>query len=582
VKRRLAALAVSTVLLWLPAVLTPPVAQAAVCSGWSSTIAPPATIRVLRSATKTVQTVDFETYVKTVMPAEWPSSWPMETLRAGAVAIKQYAWYYTMHYRGGTGTGGCYDVSDNTNDQVYKPETYTPAATHIQAVESTWAESIVKNGTFILTGYRSGTDVACGSDADGSHLQQASARHCGLDGKTGEEILHVYFDPGLSIQGMYPPTTFVPLTPARLLDTRSGNGLSGAFTANTPRTFQVRGRGGVPEAAMAVTGNVTVTNPTASFAVYVGAVPLASPATSTVNFGPGAIVSNGLTVGLGAGGTLSATYMALPGNTTDLVFDVTGYFVADTSGATYHAVAPSRLLDTRVGNGLSGPLLANTPATFQVTGRGGIPSNATAVTGNLTVVDSTFSWAIYVGPDPLASPTSSTINFNAGDVKANGLTVALSTTGSLSATYLSFAGNTTDLVFDVTGYYTADTSGDNYIPMAPARLLDTRVANGLSGKLSANVPGTFQVSGRGGVPSSATAVTGNVTVVNSTYAWAVFVGPVATPSPSSSTINFNTGNVIANGLTVALGPGGTLSATYVSIAGNTTDLIFDVTGYFAP
>ena len=543
---------------------------------------PPATIRVLRSATKTVQTVDFETYVKVVMAAEWPYSWPIESLRAGAVAVKQYAWYYTMHYRGGTGTGGCYDVSDSTTDQLYKPETYTPAASHIQAVESTWAESITKNGSFILTGYRSGSDVACGTDADGSHLYQASARRCALDGKTGEEILHVYFDPGSWIQGLYPATTYVPLAPARLLDTRAGNGLSGTFLANTPRTFQVRGRGGVPESAMAVTGNVTVTNPTASYAVYLGAVPLPNPTTSTVNFNAGAIVSNGLTVGLGAGGTLSATFISLPGNTTDLVFDVTGYFVADTSGATYHSLDPVRLLDTRAGNGLSGPLLANAPATFQVTGRGGIPANATAVSGNLTVVNSTFSWAVYVGPDPTANPTSSTINFSQGEIRANNLTVKLSSAGALSATYMSFAGNTTDLVFDVTGYYTADATGDNYIPMVPARVVDTRAANGLPGKLAANVPGTFQVSGRVGVASNATGVTGNVTVVNSTYSWAVFVGPVATANPSASTINFNRGDVIANGVTVALGSGGTLSATYISEAGNTTDLVFDVTGYFAP
>ena len=393
--------------------------------------------------------------------------------------------------------------------------------------------------------------------------------------------------PGLStgdvgLVGTYPPTSYIPITPARLLDTRSGYGLYGKFTANTPRTFQVRGRGGVPEAAMAVTGNVTVTNPTASFAVYLGGVSSAYPATSTVNFTAGATVSNGLTVGLGAGGTLSATYMTLPGNTTDLVFDVTGYFVADTGGATYHPVAPVRLLDTRVANGLSGKLSANVPGTFQVTGRGGIPSNATAVSGNLTVTNSSNAWAVYLGPAPAASPTTSTINFNKGETRANNLTVMLGSTGTLSATYMSFAGNTADLVFDVTGYYTADSSGYMYVPMAPARLLDTRAGNGLSGALAANAPRTFQVSGRGGVASNATSVTGNVTVVDSTYAWAVFMGPVATASPTTSTINFNTGDVIANGLTVALGSGGTLSATYVSGPGNTTDLVFDVTGYFAP
>jgi hypothetical protein len=128
--------------------------------------------------------------------------------------------------------------------------------------------------------------------------------------------------------------------------------------------------------------------------------------------------------------------------------------VASTPGpAVYVPIAPVRLLDTRVGNGLSAKLSANVPATFQVTGRGGIPADATAVTGNLTVVNSTYPWAVYLGPDPVPSPTSSNVNFTAGEILNNGLSVELSSSGTLSATYMSTGGNTTDLVFDVTGYF---------------------------------------------------------------------------------------------------------------------------------
>jgi hypothetical protein len=116
--------------------------------------------------------------------------------------------------------------------------------------------------------------------------------------------------------------------------------------------------------------------------------------------------------------------------------------------------------------------------------------------------------------------------------------------------------------------------------MTPVRLLDTRAGNGLSGKLSANTPATFAVSGRGGVPANATAVTGNVTVTDETSAWAIFLGPDPIAAPATSTLNFTQGDIVANGLTVALGPGGTLSATYMSTAGNTTGLVLDVTGYF--
>jgi spore germination protein YaaH len=378
------------------------------------------------------------------------------------------------------------------------------------------------------------------------------------------------------------PSTYTPIAPVRLVDTRTGNGLSGKLRANTPATFQVGGRGGVPSNATAVTGNVTAVKPTFYWALYLGPLPIASPPTSTVNFVSGEIAANGVTVALNATGGLSATYMSTVNNTTDLVFDVTGYFTADASGDTYHAISPGRLLDTRVNNGLSGKISANTPATFAVAGSGGVPSNATAVTGNVTVVNSSFSWAVYVGPDPVAAPTTSTINFNTGEIKANSLTVGLSATGTLSATFISNPGNTTDLVFDVTGYYTADATGSKFVPLTPSRLLDTRVGNGFSGKLAANAPRTFQVDGRGGVPLTATAVTGNVTVVNETFAWAVFVGPDPIAAPTTSTINFNKGDIKANGLTVALGLGGILSVTYMSTPGNTTDLVFDVTGYFVP
>jgi hypothetical protein len=274
--------------------------------------------------------------------------------------------------------------------------------------------------------------------------------------------------------------------------------------------------------------------------------------------------------------------MSTAGNTTDLVFDVTGYFTPDTSGATYHPISPVRLLDTRAGNGLGGKLRANAPATFAVGGRAGIPADAVAVSGNVTVVDPSNSWAVYLGPDPTPNPSTSTINFNSGDVKGNSLTVSLGSGGTLSATYMSTGGNTTDLVLDVTGYYTADLTGAVYVPITPTRLLDTRSANGLPTRLSANTPATFQVTGRGGIPGSATAATGNVTVVNERNGWAVFLGPDPTPSPTTSTINFGPGDVKGNGLTVALGSGGSLSATYISTAGNTTDLVFDVTGYFVP
>jgi hypothetical protein len=245
-------------------------------------------------------------------------------------------------------------------------------------------------------------------------------------------------------------------------------------------------------------------------------------------------------------------------------------------------MTPARVVDSRLHKGLAAKLPANTPKAFMVWGIGGVPSGARAVTGNVTVTGSSGGWAVYVGPDPVAKPTTSTVNFKRGEVVANNLTVALSATGTLSATFMASKGTTTDLVFDVTGYYTADDTGLRFVPVTPARLLDSRVGNGLSGKLYAAKPRPFQIGGRVSVPSGARAISGIVTVVNSTGGWAIFVGPGPIAKPPTSTLNFTRGQVRANGLTVALGTSGTLSPTYLSSSGNKTDLVLDVTGYYVP
>ena len=63
------------------------------------------------------------------------------------------------------------------------------------------------------------------------------------------------------------------------------------------------------------------------------------------------------------------------------------------------------------------------------------------------------------------------------------------------------------------------------------------------------------------------AITGNFTVTNQTSAGAAFLGPNSTSSPTTSTLNFPVGDNRANGVTLALGSGGTLSATYLAPRG---------------
>jgi hypothetical protein len=101
--------------------------------------------------------------------------------------------------------------------------------------------------------------------------------------------------------------------------------------------------------------------------------------------------------------------------------------------------------------------------------------------------------------------------------------------------------------------------GASYVPLTPARILDSRNGTGgISGAIGEHAARTFQVTGNGGVPSGATAVTGNLTVTGQTSAGYLFIGPNPTDNPTSSTLNFPVGDDRANAVTVALGGGGTL------------------------
>jgi hypothetical protein len=386
--------------------------------------------------------------------------------------------------------------------------------------------------------------------------------------------------------------TFNTVAATRFLDTRYGVGLTGAFVANTPRTFQIAAFGGiVPLTAIAVTGNLTVTDASNGWAVFLGPTALAAPTTSTINFVKGQTKANNVTVALASDGSLSATFISTAGSTTDLVFDVTGYFMGDTNGLFYNAITPVRAVDTRTSTvpaypGVAAKLVANQPVCYNLNAAHAatVPGTATAVTGNLTVTGANNGWAVYVGPAAVAAPTTSAINFTAGQTKSNGVTVALGTGDMLCATFISTAGSTVDLVFDVTGYF-QPTTGNRFMPIAPVRMLDTRSGVGFTGPLSANTPRSFQVSsGATGapVPTAATAVSGNFTVTDETNAWAAYLGPLPLVSPTTSNLNFVAGEITSNGLDVGLSGSGTLSATYISNAGNTTNLVLDVTGYFLP
>jgi hypothetical protein len=202
VPRRPIAAGLLALLTWLTGLAPGFAAQVAAtsCSGWTSETTPPTTIHVFRHVTGAVDVVDFKVYAKNVLSREWIASWTTESLRSGALAVKNYAWYQVLHWRGGVNDEGvCFDVRDDTQDQVYDPSkpTYPTAAS---AVDDTWATLVTRNAHIFATYYNAGTSgEPCGSNANGWKAYQWGTQACGLDGMAASQIILTYYYPNVIV-----------------------------------------------------------------------------------------------------------------------------------------------------------------------------------------------------------------------------------------------------------------------------------------------------------------------------------------------------------------------------------------------
>jgi uncharacterized repeat protein (TIGR01451 family) len=121
----------------------------------------------------------------------------------------------------------------------------------------------------------------------------------------------------------------------------------------------------------------------------------------------------------------------------------------------------------------------------------------------------------------------------------------------------------------------------SYYTLSPCRLVDTRDVAGSRGgpALAARVPRTFPIAGACAVPSTAWAVSLNVTVTQSTTMGNVRLFPGGTPAPLTSSLNYTAGATRANNAIAALGNAGDLTVL-ASQASGSVHLILDVNGYF--
>jgi plastocyanin len=124
---------------------------------------------------------------------------------------------------------------------------------------------------------------------------------------------------------------------------------------------------------------------------------------------------------------------------------------------------------------------------------------------------------------------------------------------------------------------------ETFFTVTPCRVADTRNPVGPAGgpALGANTTRSFPVTGLCGIPSTASAVAFNVTVVNETDFGDLRLYPAGSAA-SSSTINFTVQKVRANNAVIPLGSGGqiTVQCDMPPASTGQTDFLLDVTGYF--
>lgn len=117
-----------------------------------------------------------------------------------------------------------------------------------------------------------------------------------------------------------------------------------------------------------------------------------------------------------------------------------------------------------------------------------------------------------------------------------------------------------------------------FVPLAPTRIMDTRGGLGFSGgRVTGGTTVALKVTG-GSVPAQATSVATNVTVTGSSNAGFLTIWPTSTAKPTTSSINYGSGETVANASIIATGPSGSINIS----ASSTTHVIVDITGYWLP
>ena len=380
------------------------------------------------------------------------------------------------------------------------------------------------------------------------------------------------------------PLRLVNVTPCRLVDTRTSSGGTGPIQGGTAQSFnlpQLAEAGGSQAActpfslasAVAYSLNVTLV-PNGSPVGYLTIWPTgeSQPLVSLMNSLDGRTKANAAIVPAGNNGAVSV----FVSNTTNVVIDINAYFdsASDETALAFFPLTPCRVVDTR-NNQDGGTLEGGVERDFSIPGAPcNIPSNAQAYSFNFTAVPTQGALGfLSVWPAGQSQPVVSTLNDLTGTVVAN---AAIVPAGSENKTAV-LASNPSDVVIDVNGYFAPANSASNPLSLytlTPCRILDTRQTTGLfTGTLPVAVVGS-----QCGMPTSAQAFVLNATVVPQVALGYLTLWPQGLTQPTVSTLNALDGSVTSNMAIVPSGGAGAID----SFASNNTQLILDISSYFAP
>lgn len=378
----------------------------------------------------------------------------------------------------------------------------------------------------------------------------------------------------------------------------TGSGVSSAVTFDSSTRQYAFGNQQV--GVLSAPKTVTVTNGGSS-PLVVSSACLSNPAEFSLPAGqcasgftlqPAASKQLAVTMTAGATGFRSTTLKLVdnaPDSPQTATLSGTGTF-----GGQYHALPPTRILDTRLPGPLHGPLgpgLQGAPAlTVNVVtlAGGSVPPQATAVVVNATVTNTTGAVSSFLTLYPANVPRpifGSNLNWVQGRTVANLVEVGLDPQGMVD---VFNALGQTDVVLDIAGYVLPEvnppTPDGFYNPVVPTRLLDTRgIAGRPLGAPIAPVTGghtiDLQITGVVPIPASGVAaVVLNVTVTNPTaHDSFVTVFPKGGSVPNVSNVNFVAGQTVPNRVVVKVGDLGKVS--FFNALG-TVDVVADIGGWY--